>query len=372
MKKKLLVITDTQVGNTGGAEQHLELFIHHIDDAAFDVDVIQLLPNGHKLLHIEKTAKAHLYHFPLDKLNSLDGLRQTLRIVKHVRAKRYDVCISFFEKADIINALLFPFAGIKHRISSRRDTGFKNSDRIKMVYRYINKSFCRTFAPSKAVFDSIAEQGYSKQNIRLIYNGVDSNTFACNGASSVRQELGISDDAFVMTMVASLFEVKNHSTVLNSVKMLRDANVPAHLLLAGKGHLLDTLKEQAQKLEIDAYVHFLGRRNDVQNILTGSDLFVLASHTEGLSNALLEAMATGLPAIASNVGGNPEVVIDKVTGFLVEPTDTNAYYEHAKALFESKPLRQQMGQAAVVRIQDTFTVRAMMDAYKSELLAVSQ
>lgn len=369
MKKRLLIITDTQVGNTGGAEQHLDLFVHNFDTNQFDVDLIQLLPAQHKLLHIEKTGGAHLYHFPMDKINSTNGIKQTVKIFRLVRSKNYDYCISFFEKSDIINSLLFPFAGIGYRVSSRRDTGFKNSDKIKLLYKLINKSFCRIFTPSKAVYDSINSQNYPKEKTKIIYNGVDTHRFAA-GNSSIRRELSISNDDLVLTMVASLFEVKNHSTVLNSLKMLHDISVPAHLIIAGKGHLLDELQQQAKNLNIDQFVHFLGRRNDVHSILASTDIFVLASHTEGLSNALLEAMAAGLPVIASNVGGNPEVVIDNETGFLVEATDTAAYFKHAETLYRSESLRHKMGQAAIDRIEEIFTVEAMIKNYERELLAI--
>ena len=124
------------------------------------------------------------------------------------------------------------------------------------------------------------------------------------------------------------------------------------------------LKEQVEQLSIGANVHFLGMRQDVPRLLSVLDAFVLPSLSEGLSLALLEAMASGKPVVATRVGGNPEVVEDGQTGFLVQSEDAGDLAANLVKLLSDSGMMQQFGRQAAERVRQYFSMRQMVDRYR--------
>ena len=135
-------------------------------------------------------------------------------------------------------------------------------------------------------------------------------------------------------------------------------------LLIGRGELEATLKQEAKDLGIEEHVQFLGFRDDVPSILSVMDVFVLPSLSEGLSVALLEAMAAGIPTIATRVGGNPELVIDQRTGFLIPPRDTETLASKLLILLQDKELSRTLGDNGRKRVKDSFSFEAMVNNYQ--------
>ena len=124
------------------------------------------------------------------------------------------------------------------------------------------------------------------------------------------------------------------------------------------------LKEQAEQMAIGAHIHFLGMRQDVPRLLSVLDAFVLPSLSEGLSLALLEAMASGKPVVATRVGGNPEVVEDGQTGFLVQPEDARDLAADLVKLLSDPGMMQQFGLQGVERVRQHFSIGQMVDRYR--------
>ena len=172
-------------------------------------------------------------------------------------------------------------------------------------------------------------------------------------------------------MVANLNPVKDHETVLRALAILNRSGRPAHLILAGEGELEGALRAQASELELQSFVHFLGRRSDIPAILAATDIFVLASRTEGMSNALLEAMAAGRPAVVTRVGGNPEVVAENATGLLVPPADAPGLAEALGRLYSDGALRERMGLAARARAAQAFSLDKTVGDY-AEVIRANQ
>jgi glycosyltransferase involved in cell wall biosynthesis len=138
----------------------------------------------------------------------------------------------------------------------------------------------------------------------------------------------------------------------------------AHLVLIGDGPLRSTIEKRARDRRVNDAVHLLGSRKDVDVLLPALDLFVLASDTEGMSNAILEAQACGLPVIATEVGGNPDL-IDNTCGQLVAPRDPDALAAAMLALLRDAELCKRMGMAARARVTSKHSLDAMAQAYAS-------
>ncbi len=141
--------------------------------------------------------------------------------------------------------------------------------------------------------------------------------------------------------------------------------LPVSGVFIGDGPLRTALQEQAQALGIAQRVHVLGRRDDVPALLSQLDIFVLTSRSEGMSNTILEAMATGLPVVATAVGGTPEMVLDGETGRLVPPDDPEALERALTPLLIDAAPRRRMGQQARRRVESRFSLPAMVQAYET-------
>ncbi len=364
-RRKLLIIVDTNVGGKGGAETHLWNLLNTLDKSRVSVEVMYFDCDEVDKINPRKPPAGVTFHYvPLRKIYSPFSLKYLIEIFRIMRVGRYDCAISLFESSDIVTALFGKLAGIKTRISNRRDTGFRSSNKIKLAYRVINTGFTDFIAVSSAVKESIIEQGVVPEKIKLIYNSVDTKRFENANPAKIKTELNIPDQALVFTMVANLNPVKNHKSVINALTKLHEKFPEAHLVLAGQGQLEDDLKSQTQQLGLEKYVHFLGARNDIVDILAAADVFILASFTEGLSNSLLEAMASKTAVIASRVGGNIEVIEHEVTGKLVD-TDADSIATAMLALAGSPELRASFTQAAFNRVEEIFSVQTMLKSYMS-------
>lgn len=201
---------------------------------------------------------------------------------------------------------------------------------------------------------------FSQRALQTIYNGTPSTPAAAS--RRLRQALGLQPEHLVITCVSRLVSLKNHHLLLHAFSRLAP-ELSARLLLVGDGPLEAQLRQWSQQLGLQHRVHFLGRRSDVPEILASSDLFALTSDTEGLSCSILEAMSAGLPTVATAVGGNPELIIDGETGFLIAPGDEEALYLRLQTLARDPALRQQFGQAARQRATTLFSLDAMLEGY---------
>ena len=173
-----------------------------------------------------------------------------------------------------------------------------------------------------------------------------------------------------IVMVARFEKQKDHSTLIKALCGLKD--IKWELNLVGNGPLLEDIRILVEKFGLRDRVKFLGRRNDVQQILSKSDIFVLASFWEGFPRSILEAMRASLPVVASSVAGVPEAVDDGKTGFLVEPGNVNQIREQLRLLIQDPELRKTLGKNARIKYEKFFTFEMMakktLNIYESVLL----
>lgn len=157
-----------------------------------------------------------------------------------------------------------------------------------------------------------------------------------------RKEMGIKESDILVLSVGELQTRKNHEVILRAIAQLQNPNIK--YFLCGKGVLQDHLEELAQTLGLQEQVRFLGYRKDVPEIMNAADIFAHPSKREGLGLACLEAMASGLPLVTSNIQGIPDYVENGVTGFLCDPEDAARFAEHLHVLISDPALRKQIGE----------------------------
>jgi sugar transferase (PEP-CTERM/EpsH1 system associated) len=208
---------------------------------------------------------------------------------------------------------------------------------------------------------------FSPDRIRVIYNGVDTERFQPRSELHpvARERLRLPATSFVIGSVGRLVPIKDYPTLFDAAAKLVERGFDARVLLVGSGPELEHLKGLVDASRLLAgRVTFAGACLDVPEMLAAMDAFVLPSVREGMSNTLLEAMAAGLPVIAMRVGGNPEIVEDGRSGWLLAPRDVDGLAHRVEQLASSPEMGQRLGSAARRRVFERFTLAHMLANYQ--------
>jgi sugar transferase (PEP-CTERM/EpsH1 system associated) len=196
-----------------------------------------------------------------------------------------------------------------------------------------------------------------------ICNGVDTSRFAPGDGAAARAALGLPADEVLVGTVGRLDPVKDQLGLVAAFELVHQRHPRSALAIAGDGPCRADLVARVSALGLDSRVHLLGERADVPTVLRALDVFVLPSIAEGISNTILEAMATGLPVVATRVGGNPELVEDGITGTLVPRQQPRALASAIEAYLSDGRMLVTHGQAARRRAVERFGLVTMRDAY---------
>jgi sugar transferase (PEP-CTERM/EpsH1 system associated) len=211
--------------------------------------------------------------------------------------------------------------------------------------------------------------GVNKEKVLQIYNGVDQTLFR-PGKDSLTDDTVykfLPQEPIVIGTVGRLAEVKDQATLIRAFSIALEASPLGkqhlRLVIAGNGPLRGQLEMLIDELGIGDFVWMTGDRNDIPEILRLLNIFVLPSIGEGISNTILEAMATGLPIIATNVGGNPELVEDGVNGYIVPLGNPEKLAEYIIKLTESSNKRSLMGKASLKKVHEKFNWDSTVEKY---------
>jgi glycosyltransferase involved in cell wall biosynthesis len=198
--------------------------------------------------------------------------------------------------------------------------------------------------------------GPVRDKVAVICNGVDVRRYRrAADRVGIRRQLGVPEDACLMAVVGTLKEQKGHRFLIEAAQEPLSQFPNLHLLFIGDGILRETLQARVRECRLDGRIHFLGNRSDVPDLLAASDLFVLPSLWEGLPMALIEAMASGLPIIATAVSGSQQVMVPGQTGLLVSPGDASELREAILELLSNPKQAKIMGAAAQRRVETSFS-----------------
>jgi len=206
--------------------------------------------------------------------------------------------------------------------------------------------------------------GINENLINVIYNGVDTNKFKhVPERDNIRFDLGINNFDIVIGSIGRIDPVKDFDTLLRSFKKISDNYNNVKLIIVGDGTELPRLKKLAFDFDINESTIFTGHRDDIQNILNVIDIYAQTSIYEGFSNTILEAMATSLPIVATNVGGNAFIVKDGKNGFLVEVGMDDQLCEKLSILISNAELRKNFGRLSRAIVLEKFSINKTVDDY---------
>lgn len=238
--------------------------------------------------------------------------------------------------------------------------------RRRLAYRWVSRR-ATMVAVSEDLKRFIVEKvGVSSDRITVLYNGVDVPPIpVLADIEACRREMNLQGTDRVVGVVGNLYPVKGHQYLIDAIPEVLKKYPDTSFVFAGRGQLETALKQQVNRLGLGTRVHFLGLRQDIPRILALLDVFVLPSLSEGLSMAILEAMMAGKPVIVTRVGGNPEIVLEGETGFLVPPKDSPALAASLIALLKNRHLASEFGENGKRRAERQFSLQTMVSSYQA-------
>jgi glycosyltransferase involved in cell wall biosynthesis len=258
-------------------------------------------------------------------------------------------------KPIVMGCLAAKLTGVNVTVASRR-VNFPLKTRIS-VLKY-NLLLDRVFTVSASIRTTLVNLGVRPELIEVIYEGVD-----LNAADALQTEYKLPPlKGPIIGTVAHLSMEKGHVTLLRAAQALKEKKLDFSLVIVGGGELRETLESLAADLTLSEHVLFTGFRPDSDALMKQFDIFCLPSLSEGLSSAILAAMACGLPVVATSVGGIPELVQDGETGFLVEPQEPESLARALELLLCDLTARREFGEAGRRRIETHFTLRQKLES----------
>ncbi|HUK15735.1 MAG TPA: glycosyltransferase [Bryobacteraceae bacterium] len=299
--------------------------------------------------------------FPLTRVNSFAGVRQMLRFYRYLKQNRIDAVHSFMNNSAMFSVLTARAAGCRAVITSRLNCGYVYTRRLIRIFRVLNRFSTHVLANSAAAKKVAAEvEKIPLEKITVFYPGVDLEKFApSRGVFPAGTQWDIPLGAPVVGIVANFRPVKDLALFLRSAAVvLRSVPHAAFLVVGQEGPLKPALEKLAAELGIAERVFFSSAEVPVADYLARMSVACLSSQSESLPNAILEYMATGLPVVATDVGGVEELVSDGVNGFLVRTRTAEAFAEPIIRLLQDENLRAAMGLRGLKRARTEFEIAA--------------
>ena len=353
----LYLITELSV--VGGAEKVLVRFLTHLDRRRFRPTVACLYGGDGPMADDVRALGIPVIDLGMTAKWRLDAL---WRLYYLLRRKRPLILHASMFHANVLGRVLGRLAGVPIIVTWRHSVGigWQGREWVNRWTALLNDKAIAVCELARRI--EIQRTKVPSDRVVTVYNGLDVRRFSLVNPSSVvqiRHSLGVRSGALLLGAVGRLSPEKDYANLLAAMAKVQKHVPTARLFIVGDGELRERLEIQAQSLGLSDVVTFTGIRDDVPEILAALDIFVLSSRREGLPLAVLEAMAAGLPVVATVVGGVPEVVVDGVTGFLVPPLNPVALAEALLSLLQDPARCKAMGRAGYKRVKQCFSMEQM-------------
>lgn len=370
-QRKVFYLLDSL--NVGGTETQAVELACRMPAAGYQVTLGCLRAQGPLSQRLAETPVVLREFHPNGGIDSPAGIYQLLRLSRFLRKQKFDIVHTHDLWSNLMGVPAARLAGVPAIVSSRRDLGHFDWYRGKRRawLRRIQNLSGAVLANASPIRDAlIAEDGFAPAEVHVIHNGVDIEKF--RKGRELREVLFPNvGDAKLVVLVGNMHsDVKGHPWLIDCAPSVTREFPNVRFVLVGDGALRAQFEQQVASLGLAENFIFLGSRADIPDILGACDIAVLPSRAEGLSNALLEYLAAGLPTIASRVGGNPELVEDGVSGFLVPP-DSEALSMALLKMLRDPGLMRRLGERGREFVVQNFSFERLVrevDALYTDLL----
>jgi len=358
----LYSITELPVG---GTEQQLLELVRGLDRTRFRPIVLNLKPGGP--LEREFTQVPGVRVISLDRTGRRSPII-LLKICSILRRMKVDVVQPFMTPAILLTLVsAFLCRTPVKTITERSGPGRRKETPLRYRLYLAMEDFLGRFVDlaitnSEAGKRYLVERGIGPERVKVIYNGINLTRLGADEdeVMALRERLGLSQEGKVVGMIASMYPVKNHAIFIQAAAVISQSIPDVKFVIVGNGPLRGYLENLSRDLDLASKVIFCGDHRDPGTYLSVFDIAVVTSDVEGCCNVLLEAMALGKPVVATNVGGNPELVRHEETGILVPPRDIEALAKAIIGLLDNTETRDAMGRRARDEVTSRFTVENMV------------
>lgn len=366
----------------GGTEGQIHQLTQDLNKNLFDIRFACLKKYGPYLGELEQW-QLPVQEFPIRTFFNPVTYWQILRLAAFMRTHQIHISHSYNFYANLISVPAARLAGVPLVIASIRDRGVYLSDRQRHVQKWICSLADRVLVNAETIKVWLTEQGVSDHKITVINNGLALSPFDSPALTSdIRLELGLPANARLIIMLARLNPQKGIHEFLEAAALVKKNHPDTHFLIVGESLVSkngtverdkdyhNVLYQQAETLGISQCTWFLGHRRDTASLLLQSNISVLPSYSEGLSNSLIESMAAGLPLVATDVGGNKELVKDGVNGFLVPIRDVHSLATAIDSILSDPALAESFGQASKELCRNNYSIKNMTAATEQVYLSL--
>lgn len=357
----------------GGAEWHLLQVLPRLLAYNFVVEVFCLHHRGELAAEMGRRGVTVLGPEKVSSLlpkRILYVLFSSVSLFFHLLRRRPDIVHFFLPAAYVLGTPAAVMSRCRIRIMSRRSQN--NYQRQLFGSGFVERQWHRRMSAvlgnSRSVVSQLRSEGVPEAKLHLIYNGVDLSAFGRNVPRDVaRNRLGLSSDVLVFVIVANLIPYKGHADLLLALSRISHL-LPENWVLQCAGRddgIGSSLQDLVEELGLTQRVHWLGSVKDIPLLLAAADVALLTSHEEGFSNAIIEYMATGLPTVVTDVGGNAEAIQHGETGFVVPAKNPAALADAILELALDPAKREKMGMAAQETANQRYSLEACVESYVS-------
>lgn len=357
MTKRILHIIPTL--DPHGAEKQLALLATGLPRDRFDVHVCALTRSGP---YEAKLRDAGISVNVIGKVWKLNPAA-FWRLKRHIAVLKPDLVHTWLFAANAYGRAAALWAGVKHTIASERCVDPWKAWHQLAIDRYLARRTNRLVANSRAVREFYVRHGLPSERFTVIPNGVPPASPSCTSRDELLAELKLPPDARLIGAIGRLWPQKRVKELIWAADQLKCVYDHAHLLIIGDGPQREMLERYARLCEVTDRVHFLGTRQDVPRLLPHFDVLWLASGYEGQSNAIMEAMAAGVPVVATDIPPNRDLVAHGETGYLVDPKSRSAFAKWTLPILEDRALAERLGAAGKARMAAEFSVEKMVNRY---------
>ena len=349
----------------GGAERQLVELTKFISRTFHEIYIVCLNREEEGYDDIVLNAGIKIYYA---LRSSKYDLKPIVTIYRYIKQHKIQLVHTFENIGSLFGLIAAKLSGIPvvcSAIRNGKDQNYKLKISTKVIANFADILVANSQAGFKNRFRSI------KPNFKVIYNGIDFKRFKNNysDTSRLKEGIGIKEYKKVVGMVASLSKNKDHRTLLNAAQIIVKEYPDTVFLIIGDGKERNYLEDIVTKMNLRKNVIFLGYRNDVDSLLNILDVAVLQTntdvHLEGISNAVIEAMAVGIPVIASEGGGTDEIIKNRINGITVKPKSPIETADAIKTILNNEQKAKRLSENAKIFVKEKFNYKRYVEEYEN-------
>jgi len=356
----------------GGSQTHLLQVLRFLDRERFAPTFFCLSGQGELLDNVRAAGVEVVCPGAGESYRGLGLVRRVAALRRAFREQRLQIVHNYLLRANFVGAISARLAGVPIVLCSKRGCHERKGGELVMA-KIGNALADRVTANAEAVREFVhVNEGCALAKMPVIPSGIDTERFQPLPAADYKQRLGLPADCVAVGIVTRMRTRKGVEEFFRAIGALRRERADVHAVIVGEVSLDDFLAALVRDLDLEGHVTLLGSRSDMPEVLSAFDLFVLSSHDEGMSNAVLEAMAMRLPVVATDVGGTGEVVRQGESGLLVPAKDPVALAEAMRTVLADRERATAMGRLGREIVVERFSAAAMVRQMEALYVAIAR